>query len=76
MLFSLLFNWIVHTNGVELPAEAQAHYPGVGLDLLRILAQMLCLGVLFGGLAGWGLTLLLKRVYNDKLVEISLVSEY
>ena len=37
---------------------------------------MLCLGVLFGGLAGWGLTLLLKRVYNDKLVEISLVSEY
>ena len=73
VLFSLLFNWIAHTNGPELPAEAQEHYPGVGLDLLRILAQMLCLGVLFGGLAGWALTLMLKRVYNDKLVEISLV---
>jgi hypothetical protein len=113
VLYGLLYNWIMHTHGdaPDRPAEAQADYPGVGVDMLRITAQasrgprpaahrlcafrphartpkahwgrgpsprhplprrvlggeqMLMLGVLFGAAAGWALTLVLKRVYNDK----------
>ena len=55
VLYVVLKNWIEHTNSGTLPFDAQLAYPGTWIDLLRIVMQMLVLGILWGLLWGWGL---------------------
>ena len=72
VLYVVLKNWIEHTNSGTLPFDAQLAYPGTWIDLLRIVMQMLVLGILWGLLWGWGLARMLRSVYNDTVIEISL----
>ena len=73
VLFQLLYGWVKHTSGPERPVEAIDTYPGGWVELVRIFGQMCLLGVLFGWVSARVLLALLKRVYNDALVEVSLV---
>ncbi|KAL3907201.1 MAG: hypothetical protein SGPRY_010261 [Prymnesium sp.] len=73
VLFVLLFNWVKHTSGPERPTKAIDNYPGGWVDLFRVIAQMCLLGPLFGWFSARMLIYGLKRVYNDKMVETSLV---
>ena len=72
VLFSWIRNWIYHTNSDELPYDAQDNYPGTWVDLTRIVAQMLLFGILYGWVCGAALATILRRTYNDPIVEISL----
>ena len=75
VMYTVIKSWIEHYNGPrdDLPVEAMYPYPGGWVDLSRIIGQMLVGGVVLGLSSGWAVTELLKRVYNDKLVEVSLI---
>ena len=45
----------------------------VGFEFLRIVAQMLVFGILLGGAFGWVAVAFLKRLYNQRYVEVSIV---
>jgi hypothetical protein len=74
VLYVVIKNWIQHTNSDMLPFDAQPGYSDYGtwVDLARIIMQMLVFGILYGCLWGVFLARMLRSVYNDKVVEISL----
>ena len=66
VLFEFVYMWVKHDSGPPVTGS-------LPLELLRILAQMLFFGVLMGVAFGAGVEALLRRVYNDVLVEVTLV---
>jgi NhaP-type Na+/H+ or K+/H+ antiporter len=64
-------SWMFSVGNEEVP---QDRYAGlIGVELLRVVLQMLCLGVLLGVAAGKLTCFMLRRVYEDALVELSLL---
>jgi NhaP-type Na+/H+ or K+/H+ antiporter len=45
----------------------------VGFEFLRIVAQMLIFGILLGGSFGWLAVAFLRRLYNQRYIEVSVV---
>ena len=76
----VLYTWVKNAIGYDsttLPPswmDQPDKYAGqIGYELLRVISQMLFLGVTMGILAGFLLRGTLRRVYNDKHVEASLL---
>jgi len=82
----VLFTWVKNVIGYDHSTvgpswmfsaqgdETYARYGGlVGVELLRVVAQMLLFGVLFGAAAGKICCFLLRRVYEDAIAEVSLM---
>ena len=76
VLFVLVKNAIGYSSGVMPPSWMDPNPGGQYLlvvEALRILAQMLVLGILFGLVIGKITKTLLRYVYNDRLIEGSLL---
>ena len=76
----VLYTWVKNVIGYDsttLPPswmDQPDQYAGqIGYELLRVVSQMLLLGVSMGLLGGFLLRGTLRRVYNDKHVEASLL---
>ena len=78
----VLFMWVKNVIGYDyatlgpewMRGDGVNRYTGsVGFEFLRIVAQMLVFGILLGGAFGWVAVALLKRLYNQRYVEVSIV---
>jgi NhaP-type Na+/H+ or K+/H+ antiporter len=81
----VLFVWVRNVIGYDYATLApewmrgesgERHTLGegqIGLELLRIIAQMLILGIMIGWVFGYATKWVLKFVYNDRFVESSFI---
>ena len=73
VLFVWVKNMIGYTTSTNPPSWMDGGVRQPAIELLRIVAQMLVLGILFGWMMGWFCKFCLRFVYNDRFVEASLV---
>ena len=72
----VLFTWLMHWLGFEETRTTPSWLGGTQvpwIELLRLVAQMLCLGLLLGLAFGGALVMTLQRVHNDRFVETGLL---
>ena len=74
--YVVIKNWIEHLNSDLKPYDSIPGYPEGGyttwVDLIRLLLQMLVLGIILGAFWGAVLCRTLRSVYNDVIIEIAL----